>query len=327
MARPVLGSLLDLAVVAVFVALAWWGARRGAGESGLRLAALFVAYGAAVLAATGLGAPAAQRLGLPATAGMLIAGTGAFLLAQLAVGRAAGAVGRAERRGTPDGRPGRGSRLLGGVFGGLRAAVLLLPLLWLAHLVQGLDAAGVAGALPDLSGARLPVLGGAAARVGAAVVVDETDPAQRMTARLLTEPGETVREAQELLEQPSLLGLRHDADFWAAVEDGEVQRALRRPSFTDAMDDAALRRQLAELGLLDRETAADPAAFRREMKTVLTEVGARLRALRDDPALRALMRDEELQRRIQDGDTLALLADPRFRDLMGRVAGGAPPTL
>ncbi|MDX1650442.1 MAG: CvpA family protein, partial [Myxococcota bacterium] len=174
------GVLLDAAVVALFVGLAWLGARRGAAESGLRLAALFVAYGAAVLAATGLGGPAAARLGLPPAAGMLLAGTGAFALAYLAVGRAAAAVGRAERQAARDGRPAGGSRLLGGVFGGLRAAVLLLPLLWLAHVAQGLGEAEIAPALPDLSGARLPGLGGAAARAGAAAVVDEADPAQRV---------------------------------------------------------------------------------------------------------------------------------------------------
>ncbi|MDX1650470.1 MAG: hypothetical protein R3263_11510, partial [Myxococcota bacterium] len=115
--------------------------------------------------------------------------------------------------------------------------------------------------------------------------------------------------------------------FWSAVEAGEVERALRRRSFTGVMHDAALRARLAELGLVDRRAAADPRAFRLEMKAALTEAGARLRALRRDPGLQELLRDEDLQRRLRDGDTLALLGDPRFRDLVGRVAGSDETTL
>lgn len=315
-----MGLLVDVGALALLLGLAWAGMRRGALEAGLRLAAIFVAYGAAVLAATGLGGPVARALALPPWAAMAGVGSLAFLVTYACVGLAARAAGKAERGRAPDGRPGPGSRRLGAAFGGLRAAVLLLPLLWLAHLVQGLGATGAAPTLPDLADARLPRLGSAMARVGVEALVHPEEPAQRMTARLLTEPGAAVGDVHAVLDQPSLVALRADGDFWADVEDGEIDRALARRSFTGAMHDASLRARLADLGLLDARAAEDPTLFREEMHRVLTEVGARLRQLRDDPALRDMMRDEELQRRLQEGDTLALLGDPRFRDLMGRLA-------
>lgn len=317
-----MGMLVDVLGIGLVLGLAWMGRRRGAWEAGLRLVALFAAYGAAVVAARRLGDPVARELAVAPFLGMAVVGTAGFLLTALVTGAVARAVGRAERGQYRDERPAPGSRRLGGALGALRGAILLVPLLWLAHLMQGAGAAGVAPALPDLADARLPRLGGAAARRGADWVLDPSDPAERVAARLLTEPGTAVVDAQAALAQPSLVALRDDTAFWEAIEDGETERALERQTFTAVLHDADLRRRLAELGVVDPRAGEDPQVFRAEMETALTQVGERLRRLRRDPAFLALMRDEELGRRLQEGDTLALLAHPSFHVLMGRLGEG-----
>jgi hypothetical protein len=56
------------------------------------------------------------------------------------------------------------------------------------------------------------------------------------------------------------------------------------------------------------------------MTAVMQEVGPRLRELRADPELQALLADEELRARAQAGDTVAVLLDPRVQALVARVS-------
>ena len=66
--------------------------------------------------------------------------------------------------------------------------------------------------------------------------------------------------------------------------------------------------------------ASEPAAFREAAGHTLHQLGPRLRALRNDPALQELMADPEVQSALQSGDTLALLSHPGFRQLVASVA-------
>jgi hypothetical protein len=52
---------------------------------------------------------------------------------------------------------------------------------------------------------------------------------------------------------------------------------------------------------------------------VLAEIGPRVKALRNDPALRELANDPATSEALHQGNTLALLGDPRFRGLLQRV--------
>jgi hypothetical protein len=53
---------------------------------------------------------------------------------------------------------------------------------------------------------------------------------------------------------------------------------------------------------------------------MLRQLGPRLRALREDPALNELVEDPEVQLALQSGDTMALVSHPGFRQLVARVA-------
>ena len=107
--------------------------------------------------------------------------------------------------------------------------------------------------------------------------------------------------------------------FWAEVESGSAQRAVGRASFRDIANDATLRQQLASLGLIDESAAATPESFREALVPVLEEVGTRVAALRADPEFQALLRDPEILGMLERGNTLGVLAHPRFQSLLRRV--------
>jgi hypothetical protein len=132
-----------------------------------------------------------------------------------------------------------------------------------------------------------------------------------------------VGELQQVLENPRFEALREDAAFWSYVEAGALDTAMGRVSFRDLAQDAELRGELAALGLITPEAAADEQAFTAATADVLREVGPRLRALREDPALQELMEDPEVGDLLRSGNYLGLLSHPGFRQLVSRVASPA----
>ena len=54
------------------------------------------------------------------------------------------------------------------------------------------------------------------------------------------------------------------------------------------------------------------------------QIAPRLRGLNNDPAVRDLLADPAVVAMLENGDTLGLLAHPKFRELVSRVSA-APP--
>lgn len=306
---------LDLVVLAFLAALAWLGARRGGAESGLRLIGLPIAYLCAVLAGQ-LGGPAlGTRLGVGGWIGAAAAGAIGFVIVQALVEVLARSARPAKADDLSD-----LSRLFGALFGVARAALLLLPMLWLASFAEGARKSGVSPGLPDLSGARATQLSSQLVAASAKSLAAEGDRTDRMTGRVLADPGESVAALNAIVNDPRLRVLQSDQGFWLDVEGGNVQSALARPTFIDLARDAEMRARLAKLGLIAPSSAVDAQQFHDEMASVMAELGPRLRAIRNDPALEELMADSQLRERIQSGDTLALLTDPRVQALVSRAS-------
>jgi hypothetical protein len=304
---------IDLVVVLALFAFAWLGAHRGGAESGIRLAGLALAYGSAFLAGKIAGSVLAQVFGVAPWLGLAGAGLIAFVAAQGLVELAA-----RRARAASDERSDL-SRVAGAAFGIARGGLLLLPLLWLASFTESMRQLNPSAALPDLSGARTAAVGEAVAGVAAQRLAANEDGAARITAKFVTQPGASVAALSAIASDARMRVLQADAGFWRDLESGEVEAALARPTFADLARDAELRSRLAELGLVSETSAVDAQQFHTEMAAVMAEVGPRLQRIKADPVFEELLADETLRARIQAGDTLALLMDPRIQELVANA--------
>jgi uncharacterized membrane protein required for colicin V production len=306
---------LALTLLALFVAV---GVLRGALTTVMGLLALGGSYAAAIVAAPRLGPLAADRLSLPEPLGMAAAGSIAFLAAYIVLGGIAGMVRRRERRRTSPRTP--QDRFLGAVFGAVRGGLVVLLLSWLALWVDALRTTGTAEILPPIDSSSAAAVTSAVVEAGVEAVLSDSGPSSRLVARIAAHPGVALVEVQGLVENPRLDQLRSDAMFWTYVENGAVDAAMNRGSFQGLIHDESLRRQMAALGLIEEEAAADARAFRAAAGDMLRELGPRLKALRSDPELQRLVADPELQGMLESGDTLALVSHPGFRQIVARVA-------
>jgi hypothetical protein len=305
---------VDALVLALIAALAWAGARRGAAVAGAQLVGLPLAYAGAAGAAFAFGPPLAHELGWAEAAGSLAAGTLGLVVAQLLVGSVTRAL-RA-RGDEPEGA----SQALGALFGALRGALFALPLLWLAGLAEGARVAGVRPELPDLSGARLPALGSGVLGAGAESVLDTSAPGGRVAVQFVRHPTETLEALQHVVSDPRVVGLQRDGAFWRDVERGAVRAALAKPAARALVDDRGFRARLGALGVVSPAAVANARSFESELSLALAELGPRLEAVRNDPALDELLADPEVRASLQSGNSLALLRDPRFRALVSRAS-------
>jgi uncharacterized membrane protein required for colicin V production len=310
---------LDLVLLALIVALAGLGFARGALASAFGLVALLGAYAAAVLLGPRLGPGLASAAGLPTSLAGPVAGVGVFAVTHLALGLLGRWLRRIEERRVGLGRSAL-DRAGGAFFGGLRGALVAGLLAWLALLADGLRVVGVAPLLPPLGNSQAASLTGAAVEAGSLAVLG-ADAGGRMAARLAGRPAATLTELEAVLADARVGELREDALFWSRVEHGDVDGALHRASFVRLARDAALRRRLHALGLVDAAGSEDPAAFRDAMAELLAELGPRLRALREDPDLELLMQDPGLLERARAGDSIALASDARVRAVVARAMG------
>lgn len=306
-------DLLALAVLAVFAAL---GALRGTLASGLALATLLLAYVLSLELASPLAPVVAVAWGVPPFLSGPLAGVLCFVLAA-GIGTLASSLYRSIRRRRYRPLPPTWlDRLGGALFGAGRGLVAVLALGLLAIWLEAARGEAAAPAPLVARAARAAVQGGAATLAG--------DGAEtRILVEAATSPRDTLERMQAVLGDPQVLTLRDDTGFWDAVEQGDVDEAMDRPSFSGLASDDALRARLADLGLIDARAAEDSDAFEEQAAKALRELGPRIHALRSDPELQSLLQDPELVSLARRGDTLALIARPQFQKLVTHVLAAA----
>lgn len=318
--------LLDSIALGIFLLFVAIGAWRGTLASGSGLVSLAIAYAAAVLSASSFGPDVAHATGLPALFAPALAGCLAFVATYAVCGSISALLQWRERK-RRDGYPRSWRDRFGGAFfGALRGGlvVLLLTLLvgWLdaardLGVLQGLDAT------PETEDSRVSRLTGSVVEtaVESAMAGEEEAPAARVVARMVAHPQTSLGSFQALVEDDRFRRLQQDELFWTLVEHGAGDRAINQSSFYAVVNDPEMRQRIAGLGLVSEEAAADPQLFRAVMATMLSELGPRLKSLRDDPELYELARDPEIVDALESGNTFALLTHPGVQRVVARAAG------
>jgi uncharacterized membrane protein required for colicin V production len=309
---------LDVVALLLLGIFAGMGAMRGALAAGLSVLTLAAAYGAAVWAAPSFGPEAAELAGVPEWLGMPVAGTAAFLLTFIVMGLVSATLRRLERRKRHGSRSPR-DRFLGGAFGAVRGALVVLLLSYLALWVDALRTTGTVEAVPELGPSAAAAVTENVVEAGVQAAMSDSGAGGRVVARMAARPGATLSDLQEVMEHPAIGELRGDPLFWSYVEHGNVDAALNRGSFLRLTYDESLRQRLGDLGLIEADAVEDPRQFREAAADVLREVGPRIRGLHEDPALRELLEDPEVVAMVESGNHFALIGHPGFRAVVARA--------
>jgi uncharacterized membrane protein required for colicin V production len=313
-------NVVALILLGIFVGIGWL---RGALASFIGLAAFVIAYAASIAAAPALASKLPLSPETPGFIAVAIAGCLVFVVVYPLILLAGTLARRAQRERAGAGHSLR-DRFLGGLFGAMRGAFVVLLVSWLALWLDALPTTGAPAVVPSVAGSATGRATSAVVEASLGAALSGNGTAGPFVARLAARPALAIDQLQQLLANPRFEALRADAMFWSYVEAGAVDTAMGRVTFRDLAHDTDLRRQLAALGLVPPEAAPDEAVFQAAAADALREVGPRLRALREDPALQRLLEDPEVAEMVRSGDHLGLLAHPGFRQLVSRAASAKP---
>ena len=314
-------DLIGLGILGLFMLL---GLLRGTLASFLRIISLVLAYGAAIVLAPVFGPAVADAMSLPDLLGLPIAGSIAFVVTYLVCGVLTQLVQSWERRQRRGEERSPADRIGGALFGGLQGAFLMLLIGWLGLWIEAGQSTGALESLPDTSNSALGQMTQSLVETGGSLLVDDADAGARIALKMVARPKETLQGMQQIIENPRVRSLQEDRLFWAYVESGAIDAALNRASFLGIAYDDTLRDELAEVGLIQQYAATDPRLFRNEARDALEEISPRIRGLKNDPVVRELLNDPEVVAALQRGDHLALLQNPRFREVVAHVMEGTP---
>jgi len=315
--------LLDLLALAVLSLFAVVGAVRGGLASGMSLASLVGGYLAGLVCAHFFGAQAGAASGLPIL-GPAIAGSIGFALVFLGVGIFGWLLRRWEAENRGDLPRGAFDRLVGAFFGLARGGLVVLLLGFLGIWLQAARELSPETAVgPDVSGSATAAFAGVLIEGAVDNAMGDAGPGARFAARIAARPGETLKSMQNLLEHRHIQALQDDPLFWTLIENGASERALNQGSFYRIAHDERMRADLAKLGLISEQAAADPASFRAETEIMLDELGPRIRGLRNDPEIHRLARDPEVLSLLENGNTLALIRHPGIQSLARKWSQGS----
>src|SRR5262245_22143754 len=203
-----LNAIAGVVVAACIAAGAWAGAL----VTGLRIAALVLSYGAAVVLGPALAPDLGTRFGLGGVLATVVAGSAVFVAANLVLWIAARLARRLRRRNNADRSP--RDRFIGAIFGAVRGALIAMMLVYLAMWLDALRAIGKTPAVPAIGESVAVDVTSGVVRSAIESAVDTSDPAARFTARFAAQPSVSAAELQSLIDDPAFARLRGDARFW-----------------------------------------------------------------------------------------------------------------
>ena len=101
-----------------------------------------------------------------------------------------------------------------------------------------------------------------------------------------------------------------------------MSRARELTALNKQRQDATARGLDLAHELVSEAAVSDTEVVRDELRTVLDEVGPRLKGLKEDPEVQGLAKAPEIMAMLESGDTLGLIRHPGIRRVASRVAQG-----
>jgi len=302
----------DLIALAILVIFITWGASRGTLWSALRLGVMLGAYAAGIFGAHLFAPFVTERFPELELLALPLGGSIAFLLALCVLGIAAAVISkRADLNRAQESRT-KSDHLGGALIGAMRGGLIVLLVGILGNYLEQAQHAGLVSELPSLEHSFIAMGSGTLAERSIEQVLDKKDPASKLTAQLAIHPAETAEKIQSVMENPRVVRLREDSTFWSRARSGDIRGAMNQLAFRRLAYDDQFRNQLAELKLIDAQTAEDPELFKKQIAETYTQLAPRIEHLKTDPAVQKLMHDEEILELARNGSITALLTHPDF---------------
>lgn len=304
-------SVFTLIVVATTVLAALWGWHKGLLHLLLRLSVLLLAYGLAWQQTPALAAYFIKTMALSEVAAWPVAGVLLFLGGSIVFGAVAKGISFLLVEHWEVGK----KRWSGGLCGAFLGCGVGLLLVWTVGtlqdsqrlrqhepVVQATAAPSLDDEVRQLSGDMMAALAGQALEGSAAAPVAQA---------LVRNPVSIGQELQYLAQKPELQQLFQDPHNYAVLVRGPASAVAQLPAFRALVADERAMQFLALVGLQGKDLGEQSTT----LASTLIRYAGNYERLRAEPQFQALMNDAALREQWQQGNLLALLTNPKVRQM------------
>jgi uncharacterized membrane protein required for colicin V production len=308
--------MVDLVVVAIISLATWHGWRRGTLLMGLSVLSIGAGYIGALLLYKPVGHAMARGFHIPPLLALPIAG----LLVMFTISTVVKvAMWKVERRRAVQRReglePNPADSAGGAAIGALRAAALVVIGAWALLTIQNLAHAG-----PDLSRSMT-------GRASAAIMQRATfavarratgDPLMaNVMSMMAARPEEGVRTMNAVIRDVRVQQLWTDTLLRSSLAHGDEATLAGSATVRSLASDTAFLAAVQKIGVTPGGAGTEELAAQ-----LVRQVGPLVRSVesvQSDPEIRRMMDSPELRGMMQRGDFAALVANPQFNQLAGRI--------
>jgi hypothetical protein len=151
--------------------------------------------------------------------------------------------------------------------------------------------------------------------VNTAMSLSSAEPeVARLSAALVESPAEIGQQAQRLIQSQDLAALLQDPNNQAILNSGDTAALQQLPAFQQLVKNPDLQALASSAGMLDRVAVSDQTV-EAELAIQLTDIWSRMQRLKNDARMQEILADPEFQRKIQSGNPMELLTNPRLLEL------------
>lgn len=217
----------------------------------------------------------------------------------------------------------RKHQYLGAAFGIVTGAIFGILMIWLTSLVTAALGGGGGAENPATAGilgrASSQLVAGAV-RSGMRMVEDDAFKANAAAA-LLSSPQTFTASFAQLSKSPELQNFWHDGETQFYMAEGEVEKIVSHGKFRALMALPAMREMLEQ----SRPRDITPAAAETYLASQMSFVYRRMRALRTDARVVAILDDPEVRALAQKQNPVALLTNKKIQALVAIVMEEGEP--
>ena len=148
-----------------------------------------------------------------------------------------------------------------------------------------------------------------------AMSLSSVDPeVARLSAAIIETPAAVSRHAQQLMNSNDLQALLADPQSQAVMDSGDANALRQLPAFQQLVNNPDFLALAKSTGMLT-DSAESSASSEAILATQMTEIWGRMRQVQNDERVQEILDDPEFQQKVQSGNPLDMLTNPRLLEL------------
>ena len=303
--------VLFLAVVAFF---AYRGYKKGLLRSLSRVLSLLAGYSASILFTEQVSAILASRFQVEGIVSFVAAAVGLFIAAGIAVSIVFCIIAQLMRA---QETPSTASSFGGLAIGSMVGVIIAIIAVWSFTFVRDFRSSPALDELAQTDKSKIETLANRVAgkAVTTAMSLGSVNPeVAQLSAAIIEAPAEISRHAQQLMSSDDLQALLADPQTRAVMESGDVNALQKLPAFQRLVKNPDFLALAKSAGMLT-DDAGNNASSDAILATQLTEIWGRVQQVKNDERVQEILGDPEFQQKLQSGNPVDLLTNPRLLEL------------